>query len=37
MTELRAHASAYDQAVQQRLWQVSLDLTGAPDPVESLA
>jgi NAD(P)-dependent dehydrogenase (short-subunit alcohol dehydrogenase family) len=35
--EARAHASAYDPAVQQRLWQLSLDLTGAPDPVESLA
>lgn len=37
MTESRVHASAYDPTVQERLWQVSLDLTGAPDPAESLA
>jgi NAD(P)-dependent dehydrogenase (short-subunit alcohol dehydrogenase family) len=37
LAEARAHASAYDPAVQQRLWQLSLDLTGAPDPAESLA
>jgi len=29
--EARAHPSAYDRAVQQRLWRLSLDLTGAPD------
>jgi NAD(P)-dependent dehydrogenase (short-subunit alcohol dehydrogenase family) len=28
--EARAHPSAYDPQVQQRLWQLSLDLTGAP-------
>ena len=37
LAEAQAHASAYDPTVQQRLWQLSLDLTGAPDPVESLA
>lgn len=37
MTESRAHASAYDPMVQEQLWQVSLDLTGTPDPPESLA
>lgn len=32
-TEARAQESAYDPDVQQRLWQLSLELTGAPDPV----
>jgi len=30
--EARAHASAYDPDVRRRLWQLSLDLTGAPEP-----
>jgi NAD(P)-dependent dehydrogenase (short-subunit alcohol dehydrogenase family) len=29
--EARVEASAYDPAVQDRLWKLSLDLTGAPD------
>lgn len=29
--EARANDTAYDPKVQQRLWQLSLDLTGAPD------
>lgn len=29
--EARAHPSAYDPEVQRRLWQLSLELTGAPD------
>jgi NAD(P)-dependent dehydrogenase (short-subunit alcohol dehydrogenase family) len=37
LAEAHAHASAYDPTVQQRLWKLSLDLTGAPDPVGSLA
>jgi NAD(P)-dependent dehydrogenase (short-subunit alcohol dehydrogenase family) len=32
LREARAHESAYDPQVQRRLWQLSLDLTGAPDP-----
>jgi len=29
----RAHvADAYDRGVRERLWRISLDLTGAPDP-----
>jgi NAD(P)-dependent dehydrogenase (short-subunit alcohol dehydrogenase family) len=31
LREARAHASAYDPQVRRRLWQLSLDLTGAPD------
>jgi NAD(P)-dependent dehydrogenase (short-subunit alcohol dehydrogenase family) len=31
-TETRAHPAAYDPEVQQRLWELSLDLTGIPDP-----
>jgi NAD(P)-dependent dehydrogenase (short-subunit alcohol dehydrogenase family) len=30
-SETRAHASAYDPEVRRRLWQLSLELTGAPD------
>lgn len=30
--ESRAHASAYDPETRRRLWRLSLDLTGAPDP-----
>jgi NAD(P)-dependent dehydrogenase (short-subunit alcohol dehydrogenase family) len=30
--ESRAHEAAYDLGVQDRLWEVSLELTGAPDP-----
>ena len=30
--EARAEASAYDPDVRRRLWQLSLDLTGAPEP-----
>ncbi len=29
--DARAHESAYDPQVRRRLWQLSLDLTGAPD------
>lgn len=36
LAETRAHGSAYDLTVQHRLWKLSLDLTGAPDPVGSL-
>ena len=29
----RAHvAEAYDPAVRERLWRISLELTGAPEP-----
>jgi NAD(P)-dependent dehydrogenase (short-subunit alcohol dehydrogenase family) len=31
MRESRADASAYDPTTQKRLWELSLDLTGAPD------
>ncbi len=31
LIEARAHASAYDPTVRRRLWDLSLDLTGAPD------
>jgi NAD(P)-dependent dehydrogenase (short-subunit alcohol dehydrogenase family) len=31
-TETRAHPAAYDPDVQQRLWKLSLDLTGTDDP-----
>ncbi len=31
LREARAHESAYDPTVRRRLWQLSLDLTGAPD------
>jgi NAD(P)-dependent dehydrogenase (short-subunit alcohol dehydrogenase family) len=31
LREARAHESAYDPQVRRRLWQLSLDLTGAPD------
>jgi NAD(P)-dependent dehydrogenase (short-subunit alcohol dehydrogenase family) len=31
LREARAHESAYDPTVQRRLWQLSLELTGAPD------
>jgi NAD(P)-dependent dehydrogenase (short-subunit alcohol dehydrogenase family) len=37
LAEAQAHASAYDPGVQQRLWQLSMDLTGAPDSIGSLA
>jgi NAD(P)-dependent dehydrogenase (short-subunit alcohol dehydrogenase family) len=30
--ESRAHASAYDPGTRRRLWRLSLDLSGAPDP-----
>ncbi len=30
LQDARAHASAYDPQVRRRLWQLSLDLTGAP-------
>jgi NAD(P)-dependent dehydrogenase (short-subunit alcohol dehydrogenase family) len=30
--DVRANAAAYDPEVRRRLWQLSLDLTGAPDP-----
>ncbi len=30
--QARADDTAYDSKLQQRLWQLSLDLTGAPDP-----
>jgi NAD(P)-dependent dehydrogenase (short-subunit alcohol dehydrogenase family) len=30
--ESRAHASAYDPETRRRLWRLSLDLSGAPDP-----
>lgn len=30
--ESRAHEAAYVADTQQRLWKISLDLTGAPDP-----
>ncbi len=34
LVEARAHvAEAYDPAVRERLWRVSLQLTGAPEPV----
>jgi NAD(P)-dependent dehydrogenase (short-subunit alcohol dehydrogenase family) len=33
LEEARAHvADAYDRGVRERLWRISLDLTGAPDP-----
>lgn len=32
MDEARAHDSAYDTDVRQRLWHLSLNLTGAPEP-----
>ena len=35
--ESRAHEAAYDLGVQDRLWGVSLELTGAPDPRPSMA
>jgi len=31
-TEATANAAAYDPDVQRQIWQLSLDLTGAPDP-----
>ena len=31
-TETRAHPAAYDPEVQQRLWKLSLGLTGMDDP-----
>jgi NAD(P)-dependent dehydrogenase (short-subunit alcohol dehydrogenase family) len=31
LREARAHESAYDPQVRHRLWQLSLELTGAPD------
>jgi NAD(P)-dependent dehydrogenase (short-subunit alcohol dehydrogenase family) len=31
LREARVHESAYDPQVRSRLWQLSLDLTGAPD------
>ncbi len=31
LREARADASAYDPQVRRTLWQLSLDLTGAPD------
>jgi hypothetical protein len=30
-TEAEADPAAYDPDVQRRLWQLSLELTGAPD------
>ncbi len=30
--EATANAAAYDPDVQRQIWQLSLDLTGAPDP-----
>lgn len=33
LRESRPHASAYDPETRRRLWQLSLDLTGAPDPM----
>lgn len=32
LTESRAHKAAYDPDVQRRLWEISLELTNAPDP-----
>jgi NAD(P)-dependent dehydrogenase (short-subunit alcohol dehydrogenase family) len=32
LQEARAEDSAYDPEVQRRLWRLSLELTGAPDP-----
>ena len=33
LEEARAHvAEAYDPAVRERLWRISLELTGAPEP-----
>jgi NAD(P)-dependent dehydrogenase (short-subunit alcohol dehydrogenase family) len=29
--ETRAHADAYDPEIRNRLWQLSLELTDAPD------
>jgi NAD(P)-dependent dehydrogenase (short-subunit alcohol dehydrogenase family) len=31
-TETRAHPAAYDPEIQQQLWDLSLDLTGTPEP-----
>jgi len=32
LREARAHTSAYDGETRDRLWKLSLELTGAPDP-----
>ena len=33
LVEARAHvAEAYDSGVRERLWRISLELTGAPEP-----
>ena len=31
-SESRADEQAYDQAARRRLWDLSVELTGAPDP-----
>jgi hypothetical protein len=32
--ESSAHGQAYDEEAQRRLWELSLQLTGEPDPFD---